>query len=117
MFLENVDGERIVEVLELRAGDSIEIRFDHIDKAFLKNKFPEDNGRQYLVDMGYSESIADLISKNLEDLDVLQAIYHVEKVIVTIDEKGYEAEIKFHNLVNLQGYTEDSDKTPRGTVV
>jgi hypothetical protein len=98
------DSGKEVRILDLRAGDPIRISIDPADMDQLATRIPSETQRiSYLLDRGYSYSVAQIIAKNATALqDVLSNVFHVKAVACTLDvEKGFAAAIEFHNQISI----------------
>lgn len=101
MRVQNSDGEDF-NLLDLRAGDSIRVDADLLDKENLSGRFPLEVDRVFLLtQQGYSESGAKIIAHSLDALKSLDTIFHVKQINVAVEDEKFELSIEYHNLVDI----------------
>lgn len=100
MQLETVTGD-MVDLLDLHAGDPIRVQVDA--DAETLNSLNDDNDRvRYLTDgIGYSPDVAQLIVANRVRL--LQPVYHVSQLQISLRPESFEARIEYHSKIHLEG--------------
>ncbi len=96
MVLEGEDGEP-VDILNLRANDSISIA---IDPDIYQFKSAEET-KQFLVEAkGYNDGLATIIAQNFMARELQSLIFHITSMDVDYQDGTCTIEIKYHNLVN-----------------
>jgi len=104
----DTEGDEI-DLLTLGAGDVIRIEFDpeHIREIGQLSDLEDRIDR--MVGLGYSESVAEVVARNLVDYAKLTASFFVRAVRVTMEttaEGGtFEVEIDFCNRIQIDGST------------
>lgn len=78
-----------MDLLELGAGDLIDVRFMDSDDAAFVREFPSVERRvAYLVGRGYTESVARVIANNVDFMTNLSSQFYVKSVETEIDLSG-----------------------------
>lgn len=98
---------QIFDLLELRSGDDIRVRFNDSDKDAIL-ALPDTVTRfEYLREHGYSDDIAQILAENVESLAFFDSQMHVRRVLHRIeyheDGGNYETEITYLNRINTKG--------------
>lgn len=93
------------DLLNLAAGDAIEIRFDPFHRELLKKKeIGQAEKIQYLVDRGYGQSIAETIAEHFQKLAAIERPLRVREVsydFSTTD--GISIEIEAVDFIVMEG--------------
>ena len=110
MSLTNSDGS-VIDLLELKAGDPIQIVIDPLDLNNLRTVGGTAEQITYLIERGYDVQAARAIAQNSDALNLLENIYHVKKMHVTLedhDQSGrFQVEIAYHNRIKITGDSDD----------
>ena len=103
MVARSPNGE--VDLLDLRAGDGVNVRIDPEVKFGLLRMSSFFDRVRYLRDRGYSEQIAELVARNAEALPRLTAVRHVTRVEVELetdeDAGTFCITVDFQNRLNV----------------
>lgn len=96
-----------VDVLDLRTGDAISVEFDTSNGLELQSKGSKNLQLAYLVERGYSPDVANYIVENVQDLTIVNSMFHVVQNVISIstDEESADFEIciRYVNMVSLDG--------------
>jgi hypothetical protein len=95
------------DLLELRAGDDIRVKFNDSDRDALLS-LPDTVRRfEYLHEQGYSDDVAQILARNIESLKFFDTQFHVRRVLHRIEYNGdsgtYESEITYLNKISTGG--------------
>ena len=107
MAVDTADGNRM-SLLDLRAGDAIQIRIDPQTNELLTTVGGIDARVSYLVDRGYTVGVAELIARNADALAVLKPVYHVKAARFSMENDKYECDINYHNLIDVSGHANEN---------
>lgn len=95
------------DLLELRAGDDIRVRFNDSERDALV-RLPDVVTRfEYLHEQGYQDDVAQILARNFDALKYFDSQMHVRRVLHRIslfdDSGSYETEITYLNKINTKG--------------
>lgn len=100
------------DLLNLGAGECIKVSIDSASLELIKNLGPSEDRVQRLVDIGYDDSVATLLARNLDAMPNLEPVFHTKRVSVTLEDTGdagnFEVTINYWNKIRLTGDTDDS---------
>lgn len=104
------DGDSLVSIFDLRAGDAIRVEL----RPGLRNKLAEVAASygwwgseeavqiQYLTEnLGYDEDVARLIVSNIKAEELQSTVFHVKSIDVDYGVDKFEVDVKFHNLITI----------------
>lgn len=123
MSVDAADGSE-VDLLMLRSGDTVQIQIDDADWAgsAVLASLPDEKARaEWFIDRGYSEGVARLLAKNLQEIVETRREYYVKSVNVnfsTSDDGGeFSVEIGYCNKIEARGdaIVAEPQPTPIGT--
>lgn len=98
-----------LDVLEIRAGDSIRIAIADDERSLLAS-FDNDSQRvAYLMSFGYERGVAVLIVEGMSDLHRLESKFYVTSALFELSSQGddveFKAEFSYVNRIQLTGDT------------
>lgn len=98
-----------LDVLEIRAGDSIRIAIAEDERSLLAS-FDNDSQRvAYLMSLGYQRGVAVLIVEGMSDLHRLESKFYVTNAVFELTSQGRDVEFKvefsYVNRIQLTGDT------------
>jgi hypothetical protein len=109
MSVEAADGSE-VDLLMLRSGDTIQIQIDDADWAgsAILQSLPDEKARaDWFIERGYSEGVARLLARNLQEIVETRREFYVKSVglnFSTSDDGGeFSLEIGFCNKIEARG--------------
>lgn len=103
---QTIAGE-LFNLLELRAGDDIRVRFNDNDRDAVLRLDNFTLRYEYLREHGYQDEAARILAENVESLAFFDSQMHVRRVLHRIelseDSGTYETEITYLNRINTRG--------------
>lgn len=95
-------------LLELAAGDDIRVEFGEDDRELLSayaKTASVDEMAAYLIKIGYSRPMAELMARNAKDLAKLDPTFLVKRVDTTLDTDGetFELKVNYCNRILVTG--------------
>lgn len=107
------------DMLALKAGDTVRVEMEPDQAQTLAALPSDDRRREFLTARGYTDDIANLIIKNMEEFTRLGAKFHVHSVTteLRVSEKGGSFSIQCHyiNRINvLDGSATVEGAKPKG---
>lgn len=108
MFLYTADNVP-VDIMDLGAGDNIEIRIDPDLRELVKNV---DNPKQHLIDIGYDPDVAAVLIRNLDALPDMEPVFHTRNVNIRLDPEDFEVTIKYWNKIRIGGGQGNTEPNP-----
>lgn len=103
----------LYDLLNLGAGDSIQVTYDPESKSILKGlKGDKRSQINYLTERGYSLSAANYLVDNLNEVDKWLPNFYVRRVEVMLDSDETDCDFRFEigyvNMINIDGSTQDN---------
>jgi len=94
------------DLLELRSGDTIEIRLLDTEDESVVKQFPTRESRtEYLMEKGYSPQVAQIIAANVERLGSKSTLYYVRSVTtefeVSAEGGSFQITVEFCNKIDV----------------
>jgi hypothetical protein len=104
------------DLLDLRSGDTIEIRFlDTRDAEFVALFSSVGDRVTYLVGLGYTEPVAQIIATNVSSLSSKSSQFYCKTVTTSVDSEGdsgsFAIEIAYCNKIAVDGGADTSADT------
>lgn len=98
------------DLLALSAGDTIRVEFDPEDRTTLKKQGSRNNQIAYLLERGYTPTVAEYLVDNLQTMDSWVPEFLVKRVTIELDsdeESGnFQVEINYINHIQIDGTTD-----------
>lgn len=101
MITTDEHGNRVSDILDLEPGDSIRVDMDPETRAHYRSLGDESQRVAYLIDRGYRPDVARVISMNASESEAFEPVYHVEAMQVRLTPDGFDAEIAYHNKIQI----------------
>ena len=91
-----------LDMLQLRAGDPVVVGFDPFNEVLMESSSPQQR-YTYLIEQGYSSTVATLISLEFDKLDQFKRPFYTREVQLSWDHKeGLTIDVDAVNFVALQ---------------
>lgn len=114
MSVDASDGD-VVDLLNLHSGDTVQIKIDEADfagSAILDSLPSEGDRADYFIARGYSEGVARLLARNLEELVNTRREYYIKSVEIQVasseDGGSFQVDLSCCNKIEISGSTQST---------